>query len=927
MDFKLGRINLNAVAQGVGGLVFGNENSASSEDSYVERLLDRISNGVLAEDRRAAIAELQSLVAESRSAQLAFGAMGFPVLMAVLKEERDDVEMVRGALETLVSACNPIGHVHGPQNEVQPSLMNSDLLSREPESISLLLSLLSEDDFYVRYYTLQILTALLTNSPNRLQEEILAIPRGMTRLMDMLMDREVIRNEALLLLTYLTREAEEIQKIVVFEGAFEKIFSIIKEEGGSEGGVVVQDCLELLNNLLRNNASNQILLTETVGFEPLISLLKLRKGSAFGFTQQKTINLLSAIGTIELLLMEGHQTDVGKNANKLSTQTVLAQNKILDHLLMLGVESKWAASAVRCSALRCIGNLIARRPQNRDTLASKVLGEEPHVEPALNSILRIVLRTTNVEEFIAAEYVFKCFCEKNTDGQTILASTMTTQPLSISHATYEDNVNMPFGSMLLHGLILSDADGDLEICCRAASVLSHILKDNSHCKERALRVELEAPVPSLGVPEPIMHRIVKYLALASTKDKDNGQQNTSVGDSYIQPIILRLLVIWLADCPNAVDSFLDSPAHLTYLLELVSSPSASVCVRGLVAVLLGECVLYNNKSGDNSRDAFTVVDAISQKIGLTSYFLKFDEMQKSIFFISETSTPDHKPLTRSNAASTKEIEEGIENNEINQKHEHPVLVSIFSVQFVKFVTKLELEIRECVVEVFSHPKSKVAVVPAELEQKDGERDADYIKRLKLFLEKQCSEIQDLLGRNATLAEDLAKSGRGGASFSDEKVNGGRERVQSETLRRDLQEAMQRAEMLKSEKSKLEADAFMYQNLVVKLESDLKSLSDAYNSLERSNFQLDSEVKALRKGGSEPYPVDMEAMRIEAREEAQKESEAELNDLLVCLGQEQSKVEKLSARLVELGEDVDSLLQGIGDDAGLPEADDEEDEED
>lgn len=33
---------------------------------------------------------------------------------------------------------------------------------------------------------------------------------------------------------------QEIQKIVVFEGAFEKIFDIIKEEGGSEGGVVVQ---------------------------------------------------------------------------------------------------------------------------------------------------------------------------------------------------------------------------------------------------------------------------------------------------------------------------------------------------------------------------------------------------------------------------------------------------------------------------------------------------------------------------------------------------------------------------------------------------------------------------------------------------------------------------------------------------------------
>ncbi|GKV07812.1 hypothetical protein SLEP1_g19529 [Rubroshorea leprosula] len=213
--------------------------------------------------------------------------MGFPVLMSVLKEERDDVEMVRGALETLVSALTPIDHGRGAnKNEVQPALMNTDLLSRESDSISLLLSLLIEEDFYVRYYTLQILTALLTNSPSRLQEAILSIPRGITRLMDMLMDREVIRNEALLLLTYLTREAEDIQKIVVFEGAFEKIFSIIKEEGGSEGGVVVQDCLELLNNLIRKNPSNQILLRETMGFDPLISTLKLR-GGTYSFTQQK----------------------------------------------------------------------------------------------------------------------------------------------------------------------------------------------------------------------------------------------------------------------------------------------------------------------------------------------------------------------------------------------------------------------------------------------------------------------------------------------------------------------------------------------------------------------------------------------------------------------------------------------------------------
>jgi hypothetical protein len=48
---------------------------------------------------------------------------------------------VRGALETLVSALTPINHSKGSSNEVQPDLMNTDLLSREEESIPLLLSL------------------------------------------------------------------------------------------------------------------------------------------------------------------------------------------------------------------------------------------------------------------------------------------------------------------------------------------------------------------------------------------------------------------------------------------------------------------------------------------------------------------------------------------------------------------------------------------------------------------------------------------------------------------------------------------------------------------------------------------------------------------------------------------------------------------
>ncbi|XP_024986690.1 golgin candidate 6-like [Cynara cardunculus var. scolymus] len=906
------KMDLVSGYKGVVGLVFGNENSSSNDDSYVERLLDCISNGKLAEDRRNAMAELQSVVAESHTAQLALGAMGFPVLFGVLKEH-DDVEMVRGAVETLVSALTPVTHAKSHKNEVQPASMNSDLLSRDEQNISLLLSLLSEDDFYVRYYTLQVLTALLANSPIRLQEAILTIPRGITRLVDMLMDREVIRNEALLLLTYLTREAEEIQKILVFEGAFEKIFSIIKEEGGSEGGVVVQDCLELLNNLLRNNASNQVLLRETIGFDSLISILKLR-GSTYSFTQQKTINLLCVLETIRLLLNGGSEADPAKDVERLTNKTVLVQRKVLDHLLMLGVESQWAPVAVRCGAFRCIGDLIVGHRQNLDNLASKFLGDEPQVEPALNSILRIILRTSSIQEFIAADYVFKSFCEENTDGQKILASTLIPQPFSMTHAPLEEDVNMSFGSMLLHGLVLSEHDGDLETSCRAASVLSYVLKDNIQSKEKALQIELESPMPSFGSPEPLLHHLVKCLALASSKKGKDGKPNTP--NSYVQPIILKLLVTWLSDCPSAVHSFLASRPHLTYLVELVSNGDATVCVRGLAAMLLGECVIFN-KAIESGKDAFSVVDAISQKVGLASFFLRLDEMQKSFIFSSPKPAQCHKPLTRSNTDIRAEMEDIEEEDAYEHKNEdHPMLASMFDSQFVNFIKNLKIGIRDGIVKIYSHPKSNVSVMPAELEQRKDEADVDYIKRLKSFLEKQCSEIQDLVNRNATLAEDVANTGGGGSSQTEPRPNGGSERVQIETLRRDLQETSQRIEMLRREKSNIESEASSYKTLCAKTESDLKSLSDAYNSVEEANHRWENEVKALKNG-------DIEAIKAEAKEEAEKESEAELGDLLVCLGQEQSKVEKLSGRLMELGEDVDGLLQGIGDDGGAPEEDEDD----
>lgn len=150
----------------------------------------------------------------------------------------------------------------------------------------------------------------------------------------------------------------------------------------------------------------------------------------------------------------------------------------------------------------------------------------------------------------------------------------------------------------------------------------------------------------------------------------------------------------------------------------------------------------------------------------------------------------------------------------------------------------------------------------------------------------------------------------------------------ETLKQQLEVAQQWAESIRDEKSELEKEYLLYQRTAAEKENDFKGLSDAYSALVEENYRLEEENKSLRsKSSAQGGGVDeLEAAREEGRKEAQKEGEAELNDLLVLLGQEETKVERLTGRLRELDEDVDKLLEGIGEaDDGDEDDDDDEDE--
>lgn len=186
---------------------------------------------------------------------------------------------------------------------------------KESDNITLLLDILAEVDFYVRFNSIAFLTTLLQTATQKLQDAILTSPLGISRLIDLLNDhREIIRNEGLLLLIELTKSNADIQKIVAFENAFDRVFTIIFDEGLTDGGIIVQDCLNLVQNLLRYNASNQTFFRETGGIYQIPKLLSMKLGDnnalekfdlsspKSSWSDQKMANLAAVLSLIKILL-------------------------------------------------------------------------------------------------------------------------------------------------------------------------------------------------------------------------------------------------------------------------------------------------------------------------------------------------------------------------------------------------------------------------------------------------------------------------------------------------------------------------------------------------------------------------------------------------------------------------------------------------
>jgi hypothetical protein len=536
-------------------VVFGDgERDGELDDGGAEVLLERIADGVLAADRRAAAIELRDLVQTSPQAQFAVGAIGLPTLVGSLRDEREDPELMHGVLEALVAAI-AAGSSDGDGDASRLGASVAEAFARGQGHLELVLSLLDDEDFYVRYHAVQLLAALASPCAHFLRGAVMSSPTGVARLMDMMTEREVIRNETLLLLVCLTRQSEDLRKLVAFEGAFERCFNIVREEGAADGGVIVQDCLELCNNLLRGSPSNQTFFRESSFLSKIPDLIDGKSPAVPAgvapppLSAQKAANLLCALELVTLLASDGDAREIKsrekpdesvaaelaarelavKTANRVANQSALVKAGVLEALLALALGDRAANSApVRASALRCLGELVKGSRENQDVLfaaetKTKRTKNDPssdgatEPEPALLSALRVAIFGADAAERAAAESVFARCLGGNKELQLVCVSTF-------APVADDGEGDVSLGALLARALVgraffkAEKSENELsalEVSCHAAAVLRHVLAGNRAAQARLLSIPLEMPENERSPPELLLPRLVRYLSAAS----------------------------------------------------------------------------------------------------------------------------------------------------------------------------------------------------------------------------------------------------------------------------------------------------------------------------------------------------------------------------------------------------------------------------
>ncbi|KAJ2656831.1 Vesicle-mediated ER to Golgi transport protein [Coemansia sp. RSA 1200] len=603
-----------------------------SPTETIQRLADRIETSTLLEDKRAAALTLEAL-------------------LNILKEEHEDQQLLKAVLETLTNLCTRTPSrgdafdEKGERGDPVADAFAHRVLDYAEDMISIFLVLLGEADFHVRYYTVQLLGTLHMCAGEALQNRVMVSPTGVGRLVDLLSDqRDIIRNEGIQLLIAMTENNADIQKIVAFESAFDLLLGIVNEEGGVRGNIIVQDCLQLLHNLLNYNVSNQNLFRETSGIQRLPDLLITDPSqTAAGqggnkpfdaeedieWTAQHARNMLVVLDIIRMLIQPG-------NTNTESNQSAMQQYGLIPPLLQLALSNE-APSSVRAQALYAIGDTVRSHKANQNLFQrilitaandddAEDIGTKTIPEPAIVIVIRLSVgkKPANVpasEYYIvrsAAAYLVQAYVGSNPDAQLALAATLT--PPGDADNVTEPEQHQSAGSLVV-SVLLDWSEASREDVWRvwfASLLLSTIVYGNHECKEQALKIS----IGDVSKGEDLIPLINELMSQA--------RQATQQGvDVRVSVSLLSLICVWLVSFPKGVSAVLEESSNVAFLVEQINGSSGvNALVQGVAAFALGLIYEFDIEP-DTPMTRDEIYPIISKRVGSDQLLIRVQRLRDS----------------------------------------------------------------------------------------------------------------------------------------------------------------------------------------------------------------------------------------------------------------------------------------------------------
>ena len=684
------------------------------------------------------------------------------------------------------------------------AVKNTGCLVGDQDGMLLILQLLEQRELFVRLAALQLLVVINQHNSRELQDIFLLNPVGMMQLMDMLGDtEEMIRNEVLLLMMDLASSNNEIQKIASFNGAFERLYEIMKYEGN--GGIVVKDCLQLMNNLLRSNLFTQRYFRETSSIETLGQLF-----SAAEQNQNRT-----SVTIMSMILSITEELSLGVPQESQNEDHVSANKEVLGRIMLLSVVQMAVGSTVtpenRCHALRVVSVLIRHHAVNANRLWRVILpAGDQSSRPATSQLLQAVLRSDDFPEKEGIRDVFDSFLLNSPQVQIDMAKTFDPE---VQERTQLDEDLIP-GRLIIRKLLHdweSSSDGDS--LWQAARVFVLTLWNCEDSKKILLKTTVDTKSA-----EPLFRKLIRTFVMAT-------KANAKV---FFRLALLQVISAWIQDCPTAVAELMSDPSTLMMLSEECST-AENLHVRGLSAHVLGICLVYcpKEKSPETISSETDALNTTSGVMGLITRMIGIDKFTDGLETLEQSAEFMN--------CSTLERRDDIGCN-----------LPLYSYWFAESVKRCTELIKQGIVDAFTR---EVSSMPSGLESDQVTVTDLYgvIESYKVLIRQQDSEL-------ISIREEMLNLNKSGANLN---LEGGNDREMAQTAKALSAEHLQAVTFRKHNEeleAKLNASEESIANLQLensKIEEDLQFMTITFNDLEAACFQKDQVISQLRNGEDAP----------------------------------------------------------------------------